>query len=253
MLRRPRPARPVLARVTATVAALALAGTAVVLMGQARPGGLEATADRSASASTAPDHVHDRRSTARRVASSHARSPLAKGGTLTIVNNDTQRLLHNFTSTAIGPNGKPLFDVDLPPGAVHGRAGRRRSAAAPTSYYCKYHGTMTGTLVIDGPPDGTITTVPKFEQPLVQPKRLTGKHIRIVMRQGDGPDAPARSEDADVDLRRHLPRADDRPAGRARHQVTFVNHLPEEGTARSPSTSTAGTNRHGSTASPRRT
>lgn len=157
---------------------------------------------------------------------SPTRVTVARGGTLTVVNNTTST--HTFTSDALGSDGNPIFDVTIAPLA---------SADVPISnlgggtyaYYCTIHPSMTGTLVIDGPPDGgSVSDIPKFEQPLVQPPRLTGRHITVVMRK------------ADVRILPHGPRTPMwtyggtfpgptivAPTGRDTH-VTFVNHLPRK-------------------------
>jgi FtsP/CotA-like multicopper oxidase with cupredoxin domain/plastocyanin len=170
-----------LGQVTATTAALALAGTAVVLMGQGRSGAaLEAAADSATAKTTAPNaatiHIIDiSKGFAPKI------TTVAKGGTLTVVNDDPT-FTHSITSNAIGPNGKPLFDVVVKPGATKSVPISTLGGGTYT-FVCKFHGQMKGTLVIDGPPDGQITNVPKFQQPLVQPPRLHGKNIRIVMRK----------------------------------------------------------------------
>jgi FtsP/CotA-like multicopper oxidase with cupredoxin domain len=54
------------------------------------------------------------------------------------------------------------------------------------TFFCKFHSQMTGTLVIDGPPDGSINTGPtKFELPLLQPPKLQGKHLKVVMKKAN--------------------------------------------------------------------
>jgi spore coat protein A len=148
---------------------------------------------------------------------------LNPGGTLTVTNNDT--MTHTFTSQAVDGNGDPLFDVRVPAGTtrsipVSGLGG------GTYGFYCRIHPQMTGTLTIEGPPTGQPTTVPKFEQPLVEPHRKTGHHIWIVMRK------------ANVRVLPHGPRTPMwtyggtfpgptivRPTGRDT-LVTFVNRLP---------------------------
>ncbi len=51
------------------------------------------------------------------------------------------------------------------------------------AFHCTLHSNMTGTLTIGA--GGPVTTSPKFEQPLVQPPRLHGKDIRIVMKKAN--------------------------------------------------------------------
>ncbi len=214
-------------RVTATATALALAGTAVVLMSQAAPrSSLQAAADRSALETTAPTSA-----TISISGIAGGFTPkvtvVAKGGSLTVTNNDSSGFAHSITSQALGPNGKPLFDVTV-------LQGQTRSVPISTlgggtyHYFCKFHPTMIGTLVIDGPPDGEISDAPPFEQPLVQPPRLTGKHIRIVMRQAKvrvlphGPRTPMMTYGGTFPGPTIV-----RRAGRDT-RVTFVNRLPKK-------------------------
>ena len=89
---------------------------------------------------------------------------VAKGGTLTVVN--TTSIAHTFTSEALGSDGNPLFDVSVPAGATVSIPVSTLGGGS-YSYYCRIHPSMTGTVIIDGPPDGQVTDVPKFEQPLV--------------------------------------------------------------------------------------
>jgi FtsP/CotA-like multicopper oxidase with cupredoxin domain/plastocyanin len=206
------------------VVALALAGAAVVLNGQARSGAsLQASADAVSQVdSPASAEIHilgvtqgfDPKTTT-----------VAKGGTLTVFNDDAQGITHSITSDAIGADGKPLFDVVIPAG---------QSKSVPISglgggtytFFCKFHGQMTGTLVIDGPPDGSITTTPKFEQPLVQPPQLHGKHIRIVMKKASvrvlphGPRTPMLTFGGTFPGPTIVRRTGEDT------KVTFVNHLP---------------------------
>ncbi len=148
---------------------------------------------------------------------------LNPGGTLTVTNNDT--MTHTFTSQAIDGDGDPLFDVRLPPGTtrsipVSGLGG------GTYGFYCRIHPQMTGTLTIDGPPTGQPTTVPKFEQPLVEPRRVTGHDIRIVMRKAmvrvlpHGPRTPMWTYGGTFPGPTIV-----RPTGRDT-RVTFVNRLP---------------------------
>jgi FtsP/CotA-like multicopper oxidase with cupredoxin domain len=216
--------RRLVGRVTATAAALALAGAAVVMMGAGTPrASLQAAAD-STTGSTSPTSGHI---DINGFAFTPSDLTIAEGGTLTVTNYTAAT--HTITSNAIAPSGKPLFNV-LIPAATSGPV----TVDVPISglgggsyrFYCKFHGQMTGTLVIDGPPTGVITEVPKFEQPLVRPPRLRGRDIRIVMKK------------AKVRVLPHGPRTPMwtfggtfpgptivRPTGHDT-KVTFVNRLP---------------------------
>jgi len=214
-------------RVTATTAALALAGTAVVMMGQGRSGTtLEAAADGAGAQTTAPNSA-----TIHILGISQGFSPkvtpVAKGGTLTIVNDDPDNFTHSITSNAIGPSGKPLFDVVVKPGATRSVPISTLGGGTYT-YVCRFHGQMKGTLVIDGPPDGQISNVPKFQQPLVQPPRLHGRHIRIVMRKAKVRVLPHGPRTRMLTFGGSFPGPTIvRRTGRDT-KVTFVNHLPRK-------------------------
>ena len=214
-------------RVTATTAALALAGTAVVLMGQGRSGAaLEAAADSATAKTTAPSAATIEIVQAGPFSWKFNPSTvqLAVGGTLTVVNNTGNP--HTFTSVAAGNNGSKLFNVKLPAGAIKTVGAIPGLTDGVYGFYCNIHPVMTGTLTIGvgGPvPDGT-----KFERPLVEPPRLHGKHIRIVMRKAKVRVLPHGPRTPMLDLRRHLPRADDRASPGQDTKVTFVNHLPRK-------------------------
>jgi spore coat protein A, manganese oxidase len=171
--------RGLVGRVTATTAALALAGTAVVLMSQGATGTvLEANAGQAID-STAPDAATI---TIKDFAFTPNNVSLAVGGALTVTNTSTLSP-HTFTSFARGSDGRPVFDVKLNPGET------KTISAVPTlrdgtyAFYCRFHTSMRGTLIIGA--GGPVTTDPTFGQPLVQPPRLHGKNIRIVMRRAD--------------------------------------------------------------------
>jgi spore coat protein A len=217
--------RPVLMRLTATVAALALAGTAVVLMGQARPGGLEAAADRSSAPATGPAPA-----TITIVSTGGSfgwkfdpgTQELAVGGTLT-VDNQT-KVTHSFTSVAQGNDGKPLFNVTIAPGKSKVISSAANLRDGNYAFYCVFHTGMTGTLVVGA--GGPVTTSPKFEQRLVQPRRVSGKHIRIVLRRAmvrvlpHGPRTPMLTFGGTFPGPTIVRRAGQDT------KVTFVNHLP---------------------------
>jgi spore coat protein A len=218
--------RPVLARLTATAAALALAGTAVVLLGQGTSGVRLRAAAESTTSRTTPSTS----ATITIPATANAFTPnhvtVDGAGTLTVINDSPFN--HSVTSDAIGSDGKPLFDQLV---KAHTTKQVQISAlgGGVYSFYCRFHVGMVGSLTVTGrPPAGHISDVPKFEQPLVQPPRLHGKHPRIVMRR------------AKVRVLPHGPKTTmwtyggtfpgptiDRPAG-ADTQVTFVNHLPRK-------------------------
>jgi FtsP/CotA-like multicopper oxidase with cupredoxin domain len=174
--------RRLVGRIAATTAALALAATAVVLDGQASSGTPEASQAASASAGTSQPS-----SAQIEIVSNGAfgwkftprNQELAPGGTLTVVNNTGTK--HTFTSDAVGNDGRPLFDVAIPADGKPHSIPAASLADGVYTYRCLIHPSMTGTLTIGS--GGPVVTSPKFEQPLVQPPRLHGKHIRIVMRK----------------------------------------------------------------------
>jgi len=166
-------ARRLTGRVTATSCALLLVGTAVVLLGQGTTTASLAAAGTTATGSTTvtitiKPSLHGWTFSPRN-------QTLAVGQSLQIHN--TTNTTHSFTSVALGANG-PLFNVTIHPGET------KPVPVAPTltdgvySYYCRFHTFMTGALTVGT--GGPVTTDPPFEQRLVQPPRLHGKHIRIV-------------------------------------------------------------------------
>jgi spore coat protein A len=218
--------RLLVGRLTATTAALALAGTAVVLMGQASSGpGLAATARHTPARGTAPSSATIT-ITGTGATFSPRKVTVAAGGTLRVVNDQT--VAHTITSFAKDPSsGKPYFNVFLPP---------HKTKSVPISslgggtyrFLCLIHTGMTGKLVIDGPHTGPVGSPVKFQQPLVQPPRLTGRHIRIVMRKAKvrvlphGPKTPMWTYGGTFPGPTIV-----RRAGQAT-KVTFVNHLPRK-------------------------
>jgi FtsP/CotA-like multicopper oxidase with cupredoxin domain len=167
-------------RVAATTAALALAATAVVLDSQASSGVPDAP--RPAAATTDTTQPSTATITIQPATFGGRFTPrnqdLAPGGTLTVVNNTS--LKHTFTSVAVGNDGRPVFNVGIPAGTTRTIPVSGLSDGV-YSYYCAIHPSMTGTLTIGS--GGPVVSAPKFRQPLVQPPRLHGKHIRIVMRR----------------------------------------------------------------------
>jgi spore coat protein A, manganese oxidase len=213
-------------RVAATATALALAGTAVALMGQAQPGASLEAATGSVTAADAPASA-----TIEIVQDSQfgwhfdpGDQPLAVGGTLSVHNGTTAT--HSFTSVAVGDDGLPLFNITLAPGVTKAVPTASTLGDGVYAYYCKFHRGMTGTLTVGA--GGPVVTSPAFEQPLVQPPRLHGKHLRIVIRK------------ANVRVLPHGPRTPMltfggtfpgptivRRAGQDT-KVTFVNRLPRK-------------------------
>jgi FtsP/CotA-like multicopper oxidase with cupredoxin domain/plastocyanin len=193
-------------------------------MGQASTGtGLEAAAHRTAARTTAPTPA-----TITITGTGFTFSPrnvtVPAGGTLKVVNE--QPVAHTITSVATDPSsGKRYFNVSLPPHATK-RVPISSLGGGTYRFLCLIHPTMTGKLVIDGPSTGPVGSPVKFQQPLVQPRRLTGKHIRIVMRKAKvrvlphGPRTPMWTYGGSFPGPTIM-----RPAG-ADTKVTFVNHLP---------------------------
>jgi spore coat protein A, manganese oxidase len=152
---------------------------------------------------------------------------LAQGGTLNVVNEDT--IEHTVTSQDKDANGRPLFDVYAEPGSTTSISPVSRLAAGSYRFHCTFHPqVMRGTLTIVGGSGGGVHPVTqKFEQPLVQPKVLTGAHLRIPIKL------------ADVRVLPHGPLTKmwtydggypgptiERPAGKDT-KVTFVDRLPK--------------------------
>ena len=216
-------------RLTATTSALALAGAALVMLAQGTAATqLQAAADGTGTTSTAPTSGHIDIETGAGGIFHFVPNNLtiAKGGTLTISNNTPYP--HTFTSRAFGPSGvSPLFNVTIDGFATDKSIPISALGGGTYDFYCRFHPNMTGALVIDGPPDGQITNHPKFQQPLVQPPRLTGSHIRIVMRKADvrilphGPKTPMWTYGGTFPGPTIV-----RPTGHAT-QVTYVNDLPK--------------------------
>ncbi len=148
---------------------------------------------------------------------------LNPGGTLTVTNDDPI-LTHSVTSTALRSDGTPLFNVTLKPGDTK-EVPVSTLGDGTYDFYCRFHPQMTGTLTI-GTGGPVPSFVPKFEQPLVMPPRLTGRNLRIVMKKAmvrvlpHGPRTPMWTYGGTFPgptIVRHT--------GRDTH-VTFVNHLP---------------------------
>jgi spore coat protein A, manganese oxidase len=211
-------------RITATTAALALAGTAVVLLGQATPGtSLEAAGTPVGTAGGPASATIDIVTTGTGFGwqfSPQAQS-LAVGGTLWIHNTTTVK--HTFTSVASGTDG-PLFDVKIRPGRTKEVTAVSTLRDGTYAFFCRFHSNMTGTLTVGA--GGPVTTSPDFEQPLVQPPRLHGKNIRIVMRKARVRVLPHGRRTPMLTFAGSFPGPTIvRPTGSNTH-VTFVNRLP---------------------------
>jgi spore coat protein A, manganese oxidase len=150
---------------------------------------------------------------------------LDRGGTLTVTNNDG--FPHTFTSDAVDSSDTYFFNVKIPAGRSKTIAAVSGLADGTYGFHCRFHPEMTGTLTV-GTGGPVPTHVPKFQQPLVQPPRLTGGHLRIVMRKKKvrvlphGPRTPmwtyGGSFPGPTIVRR---------TGKDT-KVTFVNHLPRK-------------------------
>jgi FtsP/CotA-like multicopper oxidase with cupredoxin domain/plastocyanin len=178
-------------RVTATAAAFALAATAVLLNGQASPdAALDAAAGSRAGVAAADAATIEILPAAFGAGKFQpATTNLAVGGTLTVTN--STNIAHTFTSDAVGSNGKPLFNVRLEAGESKTIDAVKTLNDGTYGFYCLIHPAMRGTLVVGA--GGPVVGEQTFEQPLVQPARLHGKHLRIVMRKADVrvlPDGP---------------------------------------------------------------
>ncbi|HEY3528504.1 MAG TPA: multicopper oxidase domain-containing protein [Nocardioides sp.] len=215
--------RRLVGRVTATTAALALAGTAVVLMGQATTsaqGAVDTVAPAAAPASVTVEIVPK--------GFGWAFDPqnytLPVGGTLMVQN--TTSITHTFTSKASRSDGRPYFDVQVPGNSTVPVPVASTLKDGDYHFYCKIHPVMTGTLTVGagGPvPDG-----PQFDQPLTQPPRLTGKKIRIVMKKADVRVLPHGPLTSMWTFGGSFPGPTIvRRAGQDT-KVTFVNHLPRQ-------------------------
>jgi FtsP/CotA-like multicopper oxidase with cupredoxin domain len=147
-----------------------------------------------------------------------------RGGQLLIQNDDN--MAHTVTSEAVGTQGDPLFFVVVPAHATRSLVLPATLSAGQYPFYCSFHPTMRGTLVVTGEPGGDVPEPPKFEQPLRIPEVLTGSHLTIPMRR------------ALVRVMPHGPKTRmwtyggtfpgptiKRPTGSST-EVTFVHHLP---------------------------
>jgi spore coat protein A len=211
--------------VSATAVALALAGGAVVLNGQARTGAaLQA-------AGSVAQTIGPNSATINIVSTgtfgfqfTPNNQDLAVGGTLTVDNQTASP--HTFTSEAVGNDGLPLFSVRLEPHESKTIDAVKTLPDGTYGFFCLIHPTMTGTLTIGA--GGPVVTAPKFEQPLVQPPRLHGKHLRIVMRRAKVRVLPHGPRTSMITFGGSFPGPTIvRRSGRDT-KVTFVNHLPRK-------------------------
>jgi spore coat protein A, manganese oxidase len=108
---------------------------------------------------------------------------MATGGTLNVRNNATIR--HTVTSDLRGSDGKPLFNVTVEPGATVSIPAAADLVAGAYPFHCSIHPTMRGTLTIEGSGGGVEPSRPSFDQPLVLPPVLTGRHIRVPIKRAD--------------------------------------------------------------------
>lgn len=153
------------------------------------------------------------------------RVDISPGGSLSVVNMDT--VDHTVTSTALDGNGRPLFDVQVPPGATVSIPAASRLASGSYSFYCRYHPNMQGTLTVSGTAGGVQPVAQKFEQPLLLPPVRRSRRVDLVERPAlvrvlpHGPRTPMWTFDGTYPgptIRR--------PAGSA-STVVVVNRLPK--------------------------
>jgi FtsP/CotA-like multicopper oxidase with cupredoxin domain len=108
---------------------------------------------------------------------------LAKGGTLTVYNRDSDR--HSVTSDDKDSTGSPLFSVIVNPGAPPTKVpGVENLAPGTYDFHCVFHA-MRGTLTISGSGGGVQPAAQSFDQPLVKPKVLTTATVKIPIKQAD--------------------------------------------------------------------
>ncbi|QIK75957.1 multicopper oxidase domain-containing protein [Nocardioides piscis] len=118
----------------------------------------------------------------------------APGGTVTVVNLDS--IDHTVTSNAVDAEGRPLFDVRIPAGETTTITQTEALANGTYAYFCKFHPGMRGTLVVTGSEGEVEPQRPAFEQPLVVPRVVRGRDIRLPMTPArvrvlpDGPRTP---------------------------------------------------------------
>jgi FtsP/CotA-like multicopper oxidase with cupredoxin domain/plastocyanin len=150
---------------------------------------------------------------------------LAKGGTLSVINFDSTR--HSVTSDDHDAAGTPLFSTIVEPGMTMAVDGVGALAPGVYKFHCIFHsGTMVGTLTISGTGGGVAPAPLSFDQPLVQPKRLTTSRIRIPVKQAAVQVMPTGPLTTMWTYGGSYPGPTIvRPAGKDT-KVTFVNQLP---------------------------
>jgi len=151
---------------------------------------------------------------------------IAPGARLSVVNLDS--IDHTVTSTALGENGKPLFDVQVPPGATVSIPAASALASGRYEFYCRYHPNMRGILTVSGDSGGEGPVAQKFEQPLFRPPVRRSRTVDLTERAAlvrvlpHGPRTPMWTFDGSYPgptIRR--------PAGDA-STVVVVNRLPRK-------------------------
>lgn len=108
------------------------------------------------------------------------RVTVSQDGVLSAVNLDS--IDHTVTSDATDAGGTPLFSVRVPPGSTLSVpvAGL---AAGTYWFHCTFHPSMRGQLIVTGSRGGTTGTLPSFDQALVVPRQVAGRHVRLVQRR----------------------------------------------------------------------
>ena len=106
---------------------------------------------------------------------------ITQDGTLSVVNLDAFK--HTVTTTAADAQGEPLIDVEVAAGQTVTVPQASQLAAGSYHFYCRFHPSMRGTLVVEGSLPGQAPVPPRFEQRLVVPEVITSAHPRITMRR----------------------------------------------------------------------
>jgi FtsP/CotA-like multicopper oxidase with cupredoxin domain/plastocyanin len=154
-----------------------------------------------------------------------AQVELAKGGTLSVVNFDGTR--HSVTSDDRDANGNPLFSTVVDPEGTATVEGVADLAPGTYPFHCIFHvGTMRGTLTISGTGGGVQPAPQSFDQPLVQPRRMTTSSLRMPVKQAGARVMPTGPLTTMWTYGGTYPGPTIvRPAGKST-AVTFVNRLP---------------------------